>query len=73
MMSPPGKRHGPIRSDEDVDILSTPQIQSCTSYPLRGAAQKMAEEPPTAALADPEELEARDARGRRVMPWQARG
>jgi hypothetical protein len=26
----------------------------------------MAEEPPTAALADPEELEARDARGKRV-------
>jgi hypothetical protein len=26
----------------------------------------MAEEPPTAALADPEELEARDARAKRV-------
>jgi hypothetical protein len=60
-------RANPVaETDEDVDILSTPQIQPCTSYPPRGSAQKMAEEPPTTALADPEELEARDARGKRV-------
>jgi hypothetical protein len=66
---PSGKkaRANPVAEiDENIDILSTPQIQPCTSYPPRGTAQKMAEEPPTVALANPEELEARDARGKRV-------
>jgi hypothetical protein len=53
-------------TDEDVDILSTPQIQPCTSYPPKGTVRKMTEQPSTAGLADPEELEARDARGKRV-------
>jgi hypothetical protein len=52
--------------DEDVDILSTPQIQPCTSYPPKGTAWKMTEEPSTAGVADPEELEARKVRGKRV-------
>jgi hypothetical protein len=66
---PSGKkaRANPIaETDEDVDILSTPQIHPCTSYPPKGTVRKAAEELPTAALADPEELEARDARGKRV-------
>jgi hypothetical protein len=25
-------------TDEDVDILTTPQIQPCTKYPLKGSA-----------------------------------
>jgi hypothetical protein len=52
--------------DEDVDILSTPQIQPCTNYPPKGSARKVTEEPSTAGLADPEELEAREVRGKRV-------
>jgi hypothetical protein len=66
---PSGKkaRANPVaETDEDVDIMSTPQIQPCTSYPPRGTARKMTEEPSTAGLANPEELEARDARGKRV-------
>jgi hypothetical protein len=66
---PSGKkaRADPVaETDEDVDILSTPQIQPCTSYPPRGTARKMTEEPSTAGLADPEELEARDVRGKHV-------
>jgi hypothetical protein len=69
MMSPLKKkaRADPVaETDEDVDILSTPQIQPCTSYPPKGTVRKMTEEPSTAGLADPEELEARDARGKRV-------
>jgi hypothetical protein len=53
-------------TDEDVDVLTTPQIQPCTKYPPKGSAQKMAEGPSQAGLADAEELEAREARGRRV-------
>jgi hypothetical protein len=53
-------------TDEGVDILSTPWIQPCTSYPPRGTARKMTEEPSAVGLADPEELEARDARGKCV-------
>jgi hypothetical protein len=53
-------------TDEDVDILKTPQIQPCTKYPPKGSAQKLAEEPSQVGLADAEELEAREARGRRV-------
>jgi hypothetical protein len=52
--------------DEDVDIPSAPQIQPCTKYPPKGSAWKVTEEPSTAGLADPEELEAREARGNRV-------
>jgi hypothetical protein len=69
MMSPLGKkaRADPVaETDEDVDILSMPQIQPCTSYPSKGTAWKMTEEPSMAGLPDPEELEARDARGKRV-------
>jgi hypothetical protein len=53
-------------TDEDVDIMPTPQIQPCTNYPLKGPAQKLTEEPSSAGQADPEELEAREARGKRV-------
>jgi hypothetical protein len=53
-------------TDEDVDILTTPQIQPCTKYPPKGSAQKLAEEPSQAGLADAEELEAREVRGKRV-------
>jgi hypothetical protein len=66
---PSGKkaRANPVaETDEDVDILSAPQIQPCTSYPPKGTMRKTAEELPTAALADLEKLEARDARGKRV-------
>jgi hypothetical protein len=66
---PAGKkaRANPVAEmDKDVDILSMPQIQPCTSYPPRGTVQKAVEELPSAALADPEELEARDARSKRV-------
>jgi hypothetical protein len=60
-------RANPVaETDEDVDILSTPQIQPCTSYPLKGTARKAVEDLPLAALADPEELEARDARSKRM-------
>jgi hypothetical protein len=53
-------------TDEDVDIMSTPQIQPCTNYPPKGPAQKLMEEPSSAGQADPEELEAREARVKRV-------
>jgi hypothetical protein len=53
-------------TDEDVDILTTPQIQPCTKYPPKGSAQRLTEEPSPAGLADAEELEAREARGKRV-------
>jgi hypothetical protein len=53
-------------TDEDVDVLTTPQIQPCTKYPPKGSAQKMAEGSSQAGLADAEELEAREARGKRV-------
>jgi hypothetical protein len=55
-----------VETDEDVDILSTPQIQPCTNYPPKGPARKMTEEPSMAGLADPEELEAREVRGKRT-------
>jgi hypothetical protein len=51
-------------TDEDVDIMPTPQIQPCTNYPSKGLAQKLTEEPSSAGQADPEELEAREARKR---------
>jgi hypothetical protein len=53
-------------TDENVDILTTPQIQPCTKYPPKGSAQKLAEGPSQVGLADAEELEARETRGRRV-------
>jgi hypothetical protein len=53
-------------TDEDVDILTTPQIQTCTKYPPKGLAQRLTEEPSPVGLADVEELEAREARGKRV-------
>jgi hypothetical protein len=52
--------------DEDVDVMPTPQIQPCTNYPPKGSAQRLTEEPSSAGQADPEELEAREARGKRV-------
>jgi hypothetical protein len=52
-----------IETDEDIDILSTPQIEPLTFYPPKGKALKIVEELPAASSADPEELEARDARG----------
>jgi hypothetical protein len=66
---PSGKkaRANPVaETDEDVDILSTPQIQPCTSYSPKGTVRKTAEEPPMAAPADPDKLEARDAKGKHV-------
>jgi hypothetical protein len=30
-------------TDEDIDIMSTPQIQPCTNYPPKGSAQKLME------------------------------
>jgi hypothetical protein len=66
---PTGKRAwiDPIaETDEDVDILSTPGIEPSTYYPPKGKALKTIEELPAASSADPEELEARDARGKRV-------
>jgi hypothetical protein len=53
-------------TDEDVDIMPTPQIQPCTNYPPKGPVQKLTEEPSPAGLADAEELEAREARGKHV-------
>jgi hypothetical protein len=53
-------------TDEDVDGMPMPQIQPCTNYPPKGPAQKLTEEPSSADLADAEELEAREARGKRV-------
>jgi hypothetical protein len=55
-----------VETDDDVDIMSTPQIQPCTNYPLKGAMRKSTEEPLSAGQADPEELEAREARRKRV-------
>jgi hypothetical protein len=52
--------------DENVDVMPTPQIHPCTNYPPKGPAQKLTEEPPSAGLADVEELEAREARGKCV-------
>jgi hypothetical protein len=53
-------------TDEDVDILTKPRIQPCTKYPPKGSAQELTGEPSQAGLADAEELEAREARGKRV-------
>jgi hypothetical protein len=66
---PSGKRAraDPVtETDEDVDILSMPQVQPCTTYPPKGTARKMTEEPSTAGLVDPEELEAREVWGKCV-------
>jgi hypothetical protein len=66
---PSGKRAraDPVaETDEDVDIMSTPQIQPCTNYPPKGSALKLTEEPSLVGQADPEELEVREARGKRV-------
>jgi hypothetical protein len=53
-------------TDKDVDIMPTPQIQPCTNYPPKGSTQKLTEEPSSAGQADLQELEAREARGKRV-------
>jgi hypothetical protein len=53
-------------TDEDVDIMTTPQIQPCTKYPPKGSAQMLAEGFPPVGQIDAEELAAREARGRRV-------
>jgi hypothetical protein len=66
---PAGKRAriDPVtETDEDDDILSTPQIHPSTFYPPKGKMLKTVEELPAAASVDGEELEARDARGKRV-------
>jgi hypothetical protein len=52
-------------TDDDVDILSTPQIQPCTFYPPKGKMLKTVQELPATSV-DAEELEARDARGKCV-------
>jgi hypothetical protein len=53
-------------TDEDVDIMPAPQIQPCTKYPPKGSAKKLVESPAPLGQPDAEELEAREARGRRV-------
>jgi hypothetical protein len=53
-------------TDEDVDIMTTPQIQPCTKYPPKGSARKLAEGLSQVNQTDAEELEARETRGRRV-------
>jgi hypothetical protein len=53
-------------TDEDVDIMTTPQIQPCTKYPPKGSARKLAEGVSQVHQAEAGELEAREARGRRV-------
>jgi hypothetical protein len=66
---PSGKRAraDPVaETDEDVDIMSTPQIQPCTNYPPKGPARKLTEEPSSAGQGDPEELVAHEARGKCV-------
>jgi hypothetical protein len=66
---PSGKRAraDPVaETDEDVDILSTPQIQPCMNYAPKGSARKLTEEPSSAGLADPEELEACEVRGKHL-------
>jgi hypothetical protein len=68
-MSLQGKRRVLIRSQRQSRTLiyyRTPQIQPCTFYPPKGSVQKPVEEFLAAALADSEELEARDARSKRV-------
>jgi hypothetical protein len=55
-----------METDEDFDIMPMPQIQPCTNYPPKRPTQKLMEEPSSAGQADPEELEAREARGKRV-------
>jgi hypothetical protein len=55
-----------VEIDEGTDILQMPQIQPCTNYPPKGSARRLAEEPSPAGLADAEELEAREARSKRV-------
>jgi hypothetical protein len=65
---PAGKRAriDPVaETDDDVDILSTPQIQPCTFYPPKGKMLKIVEEFPATSV-DAEELEARDDRGKHV-------
>jgi hypothetical protein len=64
---PAGKRAqiDPVaETDEDVDILSPLRIEPSTYYPPKGKALKTVEELPAATSVNPEELEARDARGK---------
>jgi hypothetical protein len=66
---PSGKRAraDPVaETNEDVDIMLTPQIQPCTNYPPKGSERKLTEELSSAGQAAPEELEVCEARGKRV-------
>jgi hypothetical protein len=54
------------KTDENVDILSTPQIQPYTFYPPKGKMLNTVEEL-LATSVDAAELEARDARDKRVV------
>jgi hypothetical protein len=66
---PTGKRAriDPVaETDEDVNIMSTPRIEPSTYYPPKGKMLKTAAELPTTSSVDPEEMEARDTRGKRV-------
>jgi hypothetical protein len=66
---PAGKRAriDPVaETDEDVDILSTPRIEPLTYYPPKGKVLKIATKLPATSLVDAEELETRDAQGKRV-------
>jgi hypothetical protein len=49
-----------VETDEDVDILLTPQFEPSTYYPPppKGKTLKAVEELPVASSVDPEELEA---------------
>jgi hypothetical protein len=53
-------------TDEDIDILSTSRIEPSTRYPPKGKALKAVKEMHVASSAGPDELEEREARGKRV-------
>jgi hypothetical protein len=62
-----GSRIDPIaETDEEIDILSTPQIEPSTRYPPEGKELGVTQELPVTSSADPEELEEREARGKCV-------
>jgi hypothetical protein len=66
---PAGKRAqiDPVaETDEDIDIMLTPWIEPSMRDPLKGKALKATEELPVVSSADSEELEEREARGKRV-------
>jgi hypothetical protein len=55
-----------VETDEDVEILSTPQIEPSTRYPLRAKESAVTKELPAITSLDPEELAKQEARGKRL-------